>query len=141
MGTHLPLSQLLSSSPAQRPVGAGWLRYLRSANSQLSNPPLPKDAVTYLLQSRVNRESFPMDLFVLPAWKEREHEIFPAAGSCSPRGNTLPRSRAPPLPFHRSRADGGQRQPRVFIGNSLELRAIVFVVLPFYFLFLILCCQ
>lgn len=38
----------------------------------------------------------------------------------------------PSKPLRRSRADGGQRQPRVFIGNSLELNAIVFVVLsPF----------
>lgn len=75
-----------------------------------------------------------LNLSLRPSCQERDSINYSQRMGRVLQGATLfPTSRAPPFPFHRSRADGGQRQPRVFIGNSLELRAIVFVVLPFFY--------
>nr|KAF6440971.1 hypothetical protein HJG63_012206 [Rousettus aegyptiacus] len=118
----------------------GRLRRLHSANSPVRAPrPLhpnpPRDGVTSVHQSRVNRDSSSVLLFVLPAWKVIALNN-PSRRVVFSKGPQSPYFRSPLfVPFHRPRADRGQRQPRVFTGNSLELSAVIFIVLSSFFFF------
>lgn len=119
----------------------GWLNYQQSARKGFANLPCPQDWLT-LCTSFKGKSGDVLHLSVHPSCLESDSTKYSRMGSVLkgitlllPSDSILYPSIAPVLMEAKD-------NPRVFTGNSLELCAIVFVVLlPCFFFFVILCCQ